>query len=173
MDKKEFDYLPFRQTKNESALFQQLTGQEKFIPGGEYGLLDGSDKPVLVELDKLSISSNRDLFPGVKIQGQYTSDDGQHDVISFLYHKLDANGALETAERVIILTGIGYGEHPGHINQPPTWYLVGPQIGTINEQIELDQLDFNKPISSKNFSVACISGNPLGEAILANPPTHI
>jgi hypothetical protein len=161
--------------RNTSALFPQLTDREKTIPNGEYGLLDGNDKPILIEPSKLLIdlnsSSDRDLFPGAKIQGQYTDKDGQYNVISFLYNKLDTNGNLEKDKRVIIMTGIGYGEHPGHPGQPPTWYLVGPQIGTqshdTSENIKLNQ--FDKEIPSKNFSIACIIDNPLGEAILANP----
>jgi len=167
--------LNFELVREKSILFPQLAGKEKNISTGEYGLLDGSDKPILVEPSKLLISpdgsSDNNLFPGAKILGQYTDKDGQHDVVSFLYHKLDANGELETDERIIIMTGIGYGEHPGHPDQPPTWYLVGPQIGAqsrgTDEAIKLNQL--NQEIPSKNFSIACITGNPLGEAILANP----
>lgn len=154
----------------------KLTDRERTIPAGEYGILDGNDQPLLVKSSELLInsdgSSDRDLLPGVNILGQYTNKDGhQYEVISFLYNKLDANGNPETDERVIIMTGVGYGEHPGHPGQPPTWYLVGPQIGTQSHDIDggiiLNQLDIEIP--SKNFSVACITGNLLGVAILANP----
>jgi hypothetical protein len=167
------------------SLFPHLEEARLQVQPGEYKLLEGNDKPITFnerKFRKYMGGYNPDnefsrIIPGVHAVGMYSEagldQTGEFTrLASFLYHKQDANGELEKVERVIIYTGTGYGEHPGHPGQPPSWYLVGPQIGTLDpETKELTYLPKEgEEVAAKNFSVACISGGPLGEPILANPP---
>ncbi len=159
------------------VLFPALYGKNLGVPRGEYRLLQGSDKPAQIRHGQIDIITGDqqlfgDPFTGVHARGLYQDAHGNtKPIVSFLYHKLDDTGRLETTERAIIFEGVGFGEHPGHKGQPPTWYLVGPQIGTIDhetgEVVSMPQADVEIP--AKHFSMACITDGPLHRLILANP----
>lgn len=163
------------QQKKPFIPYPDLAGKEQLVKPGEYALLDGSDEPVIVQPNRLLFASEQqaypDLYPGVHSRGAYNDTAGVKQVLSFLYYKHGDDGKPETTERVIIWTGVGYGVHPGHTGQEPSWYLVGAQIGTIDP--ESGQTtgfpDSTTDISTKHFSIACITGGPLGEPVLANP----
>ena len=169
------------QQATEASLFLHLWGKERSVQPGEYKLLDGTDEPAHIKSGQMFVITEGpqsvDVMPGVHHRGMYSSEglasrDGKQErIISFLYHKFGADGQLETTERAIIFMGIGYGVHPGHQGQEPTWYLVGHQLGTIDP--ETRQLhgfpDHDMEIPAKHFSIACITGGPLGEPVLANP----
>jgi hypothetical protein len=154
-------------------LFPSLWPEQQEVGPGEYKLVDGKDEPISTQAGEIIIITegnqlHPDPLPGVHSRGIYKMSDR---IVSFLYHKTDASGELETTERAIVLQGIGYGEHPNHKGQPPTWYLVGPQIGTIDHEtgrvVSMPEADIEIP--AKHFSVACITDGPLGEPLLANP----
>lgn len=154
--------------------YPSLAGRELDVPAGEYRLISGSDAPIWFDPAHLERLTEHDYptMPGRHLRGFYMLDNRTScSVFSFLYHKLDQNGDLEETERAIVSTGVGYGEHFGHPGQPPTWYEVGAQIGTIDPRFG-DFVTIEEPslIRPKSFSLACIVGNPLGEPILANPP---
>jgi len=159
------------------ALFPQFYAVPHSIPKGEYRTLEGSDAPVVIEPGKLFLvtggdrSFSSDPYPGVHSRGLYVGPDGGRQVVSFLYHKLDANGALETDERLMITEGVGYGVNPGHTGQPPSWYLFGPQIGTIDHESGelLTEPEIGVEVPVKHFSMACITDGPLHPPVLANP----
>lgn len=159
--------------EQEPVLFPHLAGKEQAVAPGDYQILEGDSKPVQFEPERLVPCSKggqrgRDLLPGVHLRGWHGAE---YPVVSFLYHKLGPDGELETTERAIILTGISYGEHPGHAGQPPTWYLVGAQIGTFDHETGEPVTLPKGPtqIAPKHFSIACITDGPWGEAMLANP----
>jgi hypothetical protein len=159
------------------APFPPLVGKSAEVARGAYELVAGKSESLSLANGQLHLFENGGSanyrppwLPGVHPRGWYDHYGELLDVVSFLYHKLDANGDLETQERGMIVTGIGYGEYPGHEGQPATWYLVGPQIGTFDHQTgQALSLETADTISPKNFSVACITGGPLGKPILANP----
>lgn len=171
--------LPPQDVRKES-LFPDLEEKKRIVQPGEYRVLDGDDQPLRTDGDRIHFYDNggpvnyrpRGLV-GVQARGWYeTGKIGEpKEIVSFLYHKRGDDGNLETEERAIVLTGIGYGEHPGHVGQEPTWYLVGPQIGTFDHQTGelLTFVGDHEAVSPKNFSIACITGGPLGEPVLANP----
>lgn len=159
------------------SIFEDLEEKKELVQPGEYKVVDGDDEPLQVDSGKVHIFDDdgpkdyKPGLPGVYLRGWYGIDGEEpKEIVSFLYHKLDNDGNLETEERAIILTGIGYGEHTGHTGQTPTWYLVGPQIGTFEHESgqSIDFVD-DSTVSAKNFSVACITDGPFGEPILANP----
>lgn len=166
----------------EERLFPSLNHKTLSIKAGEYGMRKGEDRPIDFDPANLAIFDDNqvtdDPMSGVRYRGWYREQapDGEENlrqVVSFLYHKLDSTGALETTERAIIWEGIGFGEHPGHAGQEPTWYLVGPQIGTFDTQTgDFSAVPEAGVIEPKHFSLACITDGPLGEAILANPATQ-
>jgi hypothetical protein len=152
-------------------LFPHLAGRELLVAAGEYAMLEGTEEPLAYNANKVVTAGTLNPLPGVTQYGKYREANGlSRPIVSFRYHKLDAEGQLEDVDRVIIQTGIGYGEHDGHPGQPPTWYLVGPQISTLSRKtglftsVETD----GAIIQPKHFSVACITDGPLGQAILAN-----
>ncbi|MDB5175797.1 MAG: hypothetical protein JWM81_655 [Candidatus Saccharibacteria bacterium] len=154
--------------------FPWLRGVERQVPPGKYLLVDGAAPTIRFDARNLldRPAENRVLasMPGIHHHGVYAASAAKKEpVISFLYHKLSSDGQPETTERLIIFEGIGYGEHSAHKGQPPTWYLVGPQIGTITSGTAPDFEPSDSYLDSKHFSIACITGGPLGEAILANP----
>lgn len=159
-------------------VFPQLEAKAGQVQPGQYELIDGSADSLFVVRDQIVPHSKapnpyKPAVSGVNGIGLYIHSGpnaGAKPIVSFLYHKLDAQGNLEMDERVIILTGTGYGEHPGHAGQDPTWYLVGAQIGTIDHETGLfvRSVD-NESVQPKHFSLACISDGPLGEPVLANP----
>lgn len=98
---------------------------------------------------------------------------GQYAVGAFRYHKRGLDGHLEDDERVVIISGIGTGVHPDHAGQDPTFYIVGPQIGTmdgVGSKPKLIKDGTEAP--SKNFSGDCIRDGVRGqEPVLANGQT--
>ena len=157
---------------NESP-FPSLAGKELAVPAGEYRLISGSDEPIQFDPSRFDELADADYptLAGQHFRGLYMLDNGTScSVLSFLYHKLDAQGNLEETERAVIATGVGYGEYPSHEGQPRTWYIVGAQIGTVDPRF--GDFDINAApglITPKNFSMACMVGNPFGEPLLANP----
>ncbi len=115
-------------------------------------------------------------LPGIYHRGSWRELDDQGNevnlpVISFLYNKKSRAGELEAEERLVILRGFGYGSLlPDHKGQPPTWYLIGADIGKVDHQTgQITTLAEPGDLKVKNFSVACINDGPLGQALLANP----
>lgn len=174
--------LEFERKKAPPILFPHLHHLEQSVPPGEYKLLDGNDDPAEIREGQIFIITEgreheRDVLPGVHSRGLYNSEsigsrEGKTEqIVSFLYHKRGEDGQLETTERAIILRGLGYGVHPGHTGQEPTWYLIGPQLGTIDH--ETDQIismpEEDMTIPAKHFSLACMVDGPFGEPVLANP----
>jgi hypothetical protein len=156
-----------------------VRGREKTVKPGDYELLQGSSDALQIKASRIHIvpegqpQIQTDPYLGVHSRGLYVGEDPEQNlpVVSFLYHKNGPDGRLETIERLIISTGIGYGAHPGHVGQDPTWYLVGAQIGTFDHgtgQI-VSMVEGEASIETKAFSIACIAGGPLGDPILANP----
>lgn len=181
--KSEDDVLIFDFQEREPVLFPSLDGKEQDVAPGDYKLLQGSDEPAQIREGQIHIITedgqlNSVPLPGIHSRGLYNSGglsemQGQNEqIVSFLYNKLGEDGQLETSERAIIFRGIGYGVHPGHTGQPPTWYLVGPQIGTIDHETGqiITMPEEDTEVSAKHFSIACITDGPLGKPILANPP---
>lgn len=151
------------------------------VEPGAYALLEGTTEPIQTRQGQIYVVTEgrglSDMLPGVHVKGMYNSagfaegGEGEKQIISFLYHKRGADGQLETKERAIVLRGIGYGVHPDHAGQDPSWYLIGPQLGLIDPETGQTQ-DFPESdieIPAKHFSLACITGGPLGEPVLANP----
>lgn len=95
----------------------------------------------------------------------------KYAVVSFLYHKRGRDGNLEEADRVVVVSGLGAGVHPDHHGQDPTFYVVGPQIGTWD--MATDTYAFvpkDTALFSKNFSLDCMTFGVCSEnPILANP----
>jgi hypothetical protein len=162
--------------QSSTTLFPSLMGKERTVEADTYKLLEGVDTIIRLRTEGITIFDRNhmpysDPLPGIKYRGVYTDhNDNRLNLISFLYHKTDQEGRLETIERAIVLEGIGYGEHPGHAGQPASWYLVGPQIGTFYHITGTPTIDENDSvIIAKAFSIACITNGPLGDPILANP----
>lgn len=156
--------------------FPSLEGLEHTVEKGDYRKINGSDATLLLTPDDLDIIRRPnqhypELLPGVRMQGVYSTGNRDLPIVSFLYNKLDGNGQRERDPRVIIAEGIGYGVHSGHLGQPPTWYLIGPKVGTINHQTgEFESaIQSATEVPSNNFSIACITGGPFGVPMLANP----
>ncbi len=161
--------------------FMQFWRDAHEVAEGDYKLLSGDADPIQVrERQIFIITEGRDfgpVIPGVRNVGMYNvlgwaSHSGQSDrIVSFMYHKLGVNGELETTQRAIVLKGFAYGVHPDHAGQEPSWYLVGPQLGTIDPVTRQTEgiPDHDMEIPAKHFSVACIVGGPMGEPVLANP----
>ncbi len=154
-----------------------LTEREQQVGPGDYRVISGDDSPVDFDpgsLDGSVPEYTKDLIPGVRTIAQHWELDGEQNpvafpVVSFLYNKVNPKtGGLETEERVLVLRGRGYGEHPGHQGQAPARYLVGSQIGTRNPEtgeVEIPQTPRTIPV--KHFSEACIVAGPYQETILA------
>lgn len=171
-------YLDRYDEEFKPILFPQYYREQSRVQAGEYKLVDGTDAPVETKAGRIMTYKNdeQDLdrrLPGIKVRGHYFDDEhGRSQIVSFLYYKQNSEGELETEERVILFGGIGYGELlPDHAGQPPTWYIIGPQLGTFDPETRefhgFPEEDVKIP--AKNFSIACIVGGPLGEPILANP----
>lgn len=168
------------QDEKAQSLFRDLEEKKRTVQPGEYKVLDGDDQPLRTDGDRVRfydkggpVNYKPRGLSGVYLRGWYETGEGMgaKEIVSFLYHKFNGEGNLETEERAIILTGIGYGEHPGHVGQEPAWYLVGPQIGTFDHETGelLTFVGDHEAVAPKNFSIACITGGPLGEPVLANP----
>lgn len=167
--------------KSLKLAFVQPQGLEKPVARGDYQVVSGDDSAVAFEPSRVSILRNdaqqHNIIRGATLRGWYEAEspDGEATplpILSFLYHKLDPNtGALENAERVIISTGVGYGEHLGHIGQPPSWYIVGAHIGSFDSQTGqiTDMPNDPRVVEPKHFSMDCVSGWSLSEPLLANP----
>ena len=157
--------------------FDETKESVETIGSGEYFLLQGNAKPFKFNCDSL------DLFPksadgpcaGVGHLGEYyyldeTGKDISLPVVAFLYQKWNRYGHRESEQRVVIMTGLGYGTHPEHEGRQPSEYLVGPQIGTYNKKTNIltSLNDSQEIIEPNHFSIACIVGNPYGKVISAN-----
>ena len=149
-----------------------LVEQTVGVKPGEYSKLAGSDDPIIFEPDNFKlIDGLLEAMAGVKLVGWYSQEGAELPIIAFSYHKTDpATGDLEVPERVTVLRGIGYGERKDHPGQAPTWYFIGPQLGTRNAKTgEITAVPSDgESISAKNFSISCINGGPFGTT-LANP----
>jgi len=170
--------------------FESLKPLSQEIESGAYNILLGGQpvgefngdnfRPALTKADRERAS----LISGLTFWGDYfISSDKSHPVVSFNYYKLDKFGDLETDHRLIVWTGTGYGVHPDHDGQDPSWYIVGPQLGTIKPNYtDISGVDAgSKVVASvaegngrstkiKNFSLDCIVGNPNTKyPVLANP----
>lgn len=165
--------------KQPTCPFPELAGKEEEVGSGEYKILEGSDAEIVINPISLIIlplspdTEPSDLIEGVHNSGLYTDDYNKkkYPVVSFLYHKHNSEGELESTERVLVLTGIGYGEHPGHLGQPPTWYLIGADVGRIDPSsgdFRLTEPGPEHGMLPKSFSLACITNGPFGDPILAN-----
>jgi UDP:flavonoid glycosyltransferase YjiC (YdhE family) len=101
-------------------------------------------------------------LPNVHFIGNYLgpNENGETEnipVIAFPYYNPNSEKPPIKEDRVIIYRGFGCGVHQGHIGQERSWYLVGPQIGTIDQLTgRLDKLDETEYITSKHFSTDCI-----------------
>lgn len=141
-----------------------------------YHLMSGSAvgiicDPFMLTLPDIPRPRLESIRPGVTNRGNYGSERaGILPVGSFMYFKNDKTGALEVNERLIIITGMGYGVHPDHAGQPESEYLIGAQIGVIEADTRKPKLAFamGELIVPKNFSVSCIVG-AVDCPILANP----
>jgi RimJ/RimL family protein N-acetyltransferase len=169
------DELSFELTNPIRPLFNRMHNTALAVPRGEYRLIEGSDDPTYNRKGELFIATGNQQFtsgpfPGVHTRGVYRESEDK-TIVSFLYNKLSSQGELETSERMILWEGVGYGEHPGHKGQPPTWYLVGPEIGKIDHKTGelLTTVESGITIPAKHFSMASIVGGPLKRLILANP----
>jgi predicted GNAT family N-acyltransferase len=154
--------------------FPRLEGKQRLIVPGEYGVLEGSNTDLDYVKDGLELSNERrePPFAGARVKGLYVApDDTTHRLISFLYNKRGKDGKPETAERLVAITGKGYGVHPDHIGQAPTWYVVGAQLGTVDRKTGavISHIGESSKIPIKHFSLSCIVGGPYGEPVLANP----
>lgn len=170
--------------------FERLQPLSQEIESGAYNILLGGQevgefngdnfRPTLTKADRERAS----LIPGLTFWGDYfISSDKSHPVVSFNYYKLDKFGDLETNHRLIVWTGTGYGVHPEHAGQNPSWYIVGPQLGTVYPNYgDTSGVDAGssalasaaegngRSTKIKNFSLDCIVGNPNTKyPVLANP----
>jgi hypothetical protein len=171
MDKDPFKKIP-------PSILSSLDTLAREVEPGEYKRMRGSNDALEVRSGMIFLLEgdaprHSDPIPGVHLRGYYDPrGDGESSqpVVSFLYHKLDSEGNLETTERGIVLEGIWFGVYLDHIGQEPSWYIVGPQIGTFDRDTgDLITVEYGESIEAKNFSVACVDGNPFGEPVLANP----
>lgn len=172
--KSSLDLLPF------------LSRQESSIESG-YEVYEGDNNDVSFDVSNLDLGNDKvgqspdevsylDIpdFPGLHYLGDYAEKDetGKETicpVVSFLYHKTDQEGQLETAERVIIWRGSGIGVHSGHKGQDPAMYMIGPQIGSYDKDARRFSLTAaNGVLGAKNFSLDCIEGGILDNPVLAN-----
>jgi hypothetical protein len=167
----------------DAAILDDLRDKAREVEPGGYEVLAGSGQGIVYRPEGLNIIGlhnpspegyvPEDLMPGVYKRGRYEDWGGNNrEVVSFLYHKTTANGRLERIERTIILNGVGYGVHPSHVGQEPTWYLVGPEVARIDpitREVMMSVPEKSERIQTKNFSVACITRGPFGEPVLANP----
>lgn len=144
-----------------------------------YKVLEGDSDTTHFDPERLTLDFPEIAgpFPGVFYRGSYREQNAAGEeielpVISFLYHKLDAEGQLETKQRMVIWRGFGLGVHPGHTGQPPSWYFVGPQIGSL-EPISQEVTSVPagpETIDAKHFSLNCVTDGPWGDLVLlANP----
>lgn len=170
-------WLTFELLGERPCPFPSLEGAERAVRRGDYRVVDGSDAPLWLAPDDLDVMGRPgqyypNLLPGVRMRGTYSAGDRELPIVSFLYNKLDSDGQRERDQRVIIATGIGYGVHPGHTGQPPTWYLVGPKVGTIDHVTGefVSSVRHTAETPANNFSIACITNGPFGVPLLANPP---
>lgn len=106
---------------------------------------------------------------GVQVVGFYSHGDTYYPIVTFLYHKVK-DDVPETNPRVVIMTGRGHGVHPEHAGQEPSDYLVGVQIGEVDEHGTLHIFaDKEGPDQAKSFSTDCIWGGTRGyNPVLAN-----
>jgi hypothetical protein len=158
-------------------VFPFLAAKAEAILAGDYEILFGDAEPIVVRASRFYMTpktaDSGEIIAGVSDRGLFMYDNGKRRrIVSFLYHKEGANGELEISHRAVILSGIGFGDFPAHAGQPPTWYLIGAQFGTFDP--ESGELVTPLPadgtsVDVKHFSVACITGGPFGEPILANP----
>jgi hypothetical protein len=167
-------------SKNDHFIVSAFPGfveREVNIPYYRYEVLSGSDKEVQFDPKGLDFYINDIGGPidGVKFFGEYsyideTGAEVSVPVVSFLYHKKDELGLLETQERLIILMGEGWGVHPEHKGQKQSEYLIGLQIGSVDHETgKLNSLQLEpRVIAPKHFSVACIQDGPYGSPVLAN-----
>lgn len=151
-------------------------GSEKVANPDEYRVILGSDSSIRIQLGSIHeerrLDKSKDPIPGVYYRGTYTAKEGTLEIVSFLYHKTNpTTGKLETEERLVVQEGLGYGVHPGHVGQPPSWYIIGSQIGTVDRST--GQVNYtiwhNAVVDPKHFSIACIVDGLQGESLLANP----
>lgn len=99
-----------------------------------------------------------------------TSSNPLEPEVSFRYYK-QFLGA-EAGRRVLRLTGIAYGVHEGHMGdsgkgvaaEKPTWYMVGDQIGQIDEAGKLTR---QEP-AERFFPFTRIMNGPVGD-----PTNHL
>ncbi|MCA9324822.1 hypothetical protein KDA23_02000 [Candidatus Saccharibacteria bacterium] len=143
-----------------------------------YSMINGNAEDTQYDPDYLVFGqfSAEGPLPGVRYVGEYVETGSQGEpvnlpVVSFLYHKIGPDGQLETQERVVIWRGVGYGTHPGHSGQEPTYYLSGSQIGAIDHATgRFSRLETEaQVIASKQFSIDCITDGPNETIVLANP----
>ena len=92
-------------------------------------------------------------LPGVQILGYY---EGKYPIARFLYYKTNNEGELETIPRIILVTGIYHGEHPGHRGQGEDDYLHGVQINDPSDETGEKLVDVMTsetiPGNTKNFA---------------------
>lgn len=129
-----------------------------------------------VSLEGLN-SDNREVYiPFSKLPGFYVLGSEEIDqpplskVVSFTYFK-QQTGA-EPTDRILNITGVGYGVHPNHLGvldsvgnveippEKPGWYLIGDQIGTINLNTGEVLSDI---VGERAFPLARIVEGPLGD----------
>lgn len=163
------------------SIFPWLISQENHVPEDQYRVINGNGDILKFEYNNLDfyVDDQEGPFEGVKYQGEYSYIDETEaevslPVISFLYNKQTTDGTLETQERMIILTGVGFGTHPGHVGQKPSEYLIGVQVGTIDHKTGMltTLRTASDMVEPKHFSIACIQGNPYGETELASLTTE-
>lgn len=153
-----------------------LEGTEVDTNPDEYRVVQGSNEPIRIQFGSIHKrqrnDDSNDPMPGVRYRGVYAAEKGDLEIVSFLYHKTNPKtGKLEAEERLVIQEGLGFGVHPGHVGQPASWYIVGPQIGTVDRSTGEVHYDtgHNDLVIPKHFSIACIVDGPLGEPLLADP----
>jgi hypothetical protein len=165
--------------KREMSVFPGLIKCENDVSVGDYRIVNGNESPISFSYFNLHFYTKAEAvegpFDGVECHGEYVDTDPTGaeislPVVSFLYHKKCADGQIENKRRMIILTGVGFGVHGQHIGQGPSEYLIGPQIGTLDNGTGALSTLQTKPdtLTPKHFSIACIQGNPYGEVIPAN-----
>ncbi|MET0779734.1 MAG: hypothetical protein ABWY71_02770 [Candidatus Saccharimonadales bacterium] len=111
-------------------------------------------------------------LPGIACTGMSRPGEtlfSSNPVVSLRYYKAGSNGAPETEARIIALDGFGYGVHPGHAGEKPTWYLYGAHLGNtvVDEAGVVVGTSYLPPdqVQEKHFSMARIVDGPLGDPL--------
>jgi hypothetical protein len=141
--------------------FETETFGIESIALGEYQAFSGTE-PLIYNPGQLRIGEKPDETwpPGITHVGVYaeTDESGQTTewpVVAFGYDNPNSHPGTPAnpQRRVVIVPGIGGGEHEGHRGQGRSRYIIGPQINATGESLPFT---VTQELSPKHFAVDCV-----------------